>query len=40
MRADEMLEKGDLDGYAVWKRVLKAMEELRRVEPTEGERIN
>ncbi len=22
MRADAMLEKGDLDGYAVWKRVL------------------
>ena len=24
MRADAMLDKGDLDGYAVWKRVLKA----------------
>ncbi len=24
MRADAMLEAGDLDGYAVWKRVLKA----------------
>ncbi len=23
-RADAMLEKGDLDGYAVWKRILKA----------------
>ncbi len=28
MRADAMLDKGDLDGYAVWKRVLKAVEEL------------
>ena len=28
MRADAMLEKGDLDGYAVWKRVLRAVEEL------------
>lgn len=27
-RADAMLEKGDLEGYAVWKRVLKAVEEL------------
>lgn len=33
MRADEMLEKGDLDGYAVWKRIVKAVEELVRVEP-------
>lgn len=28
MRADAMLEKGDLDGYAVFKRVVKATEEL------------
>ena len=33
MRADTMLEKGDLDGYAVWKRILRAVEELRRVKP-------
>ncbi len=38
MRADAMLEKGDLDGYATWKRVVKAIEELRRVEP--GEQVN
>jgi len=31
---------GDLDGYAVWKRVLKAVEELLRVGPIEGERVN
>ena len=24
MRADAMLEAGDLDGYAVWKRILRA----------------
>jgi len=24
MRADAMLDKGDLDGYAVWKRIVKA----------------
>ncbi len=40
MRADAMLEKGDLGGYAVWKRVLKAVEELLRSEPTKGERVN
>ncbi len=28
MRADAMLEKGDLDGYATWKRIVKAVEEL------------
>ncbi len=28
MRADAMLEKGDLAGYAVWKRIVKAVEEL------------
>ncbi len=33
MRADAMLEAGDMHGYAVWKRILRAVEELRRVEP-------
>ena len=28
MRADAMLDKGDLDGYAVWKRIVKAVGEL------------
>ncbi len=36
MRADAMFEKGDLDGYAVWKRILWAVGELRREEPTKG----
>ncbi len=38
MRADSRLEKGDLDGYAVWKRILRAVEELQRVEP--GARVH
>ena len=33
MRADAMLEKGDLGGYAAWKRILRAVEELQRMEP-------
>ncbi len=33
MRADAMLEEGDLDGYAVWKRILRAVEELHRQAP-------
>ena len=32
MRADAMLEAADLDGYAVWRRILKAVEELRSEE--------
>jgi hypothetical protein len=36
MRADAMLEAGDLDGYAVWKRVLRAVGELQGVEPRAG----
>ena len=33
MRADELLEKGDLSGCAVWRRVLRAVEELRTTVP-------
>ncbi len=40
MRADELLEVGDLDGYAVWKRVLRAVGELLRSERVQGERVN
>ncbi len=37
MRADALLEAGDLEGCAVFKRVLQAAEELQRVESTSGE---
>jgi hypothetical protein len=40
MRADAMLEKGDLDGYAVWKRILRAVGELPGVEPGAGMRVH
>jgi len=40
MRADAMLEKGDLDGYAVWKRILRAVEELQGTEPEPGEAVH
>ncbi len=33
MRADAMLEAGDLDGLAVWKRIKKAAEELLQGQP-------
>ncbi len=32
MRADELLEAGDLDGAAVWKKIVKAGQESLRVE--------
>jgi len=40
MRADAMLEAGDLDGYAVWKRILRAVEEMERIERMKTEFLN
>ncbi len=40
MRADAMLDKGDLDGCAVWKRILRAVEELPRTKPGPGVRVH
>ncbi len=40
MRADAMLEAGDLDGLAVWKRILKAIEELQAKKPKSGEAVH
>ena len=39
-RADAMLEAGDLDGYEVWKRILRAVEELRGAVPKSGEAVH
>ena len=36
MKADAMLEAGDLDGYAVWKRILWVVEELQGMAPERG----
>ena len=36
-RADVMLERGDMDGYAMWKQIVKAVEEMQRTEPAAGE---
>ena len=33
MRADERLAAGDMEGEAVWIRIVKAIEELRKREP-------
>ncbi len=37
MKADAMLEAGDLDGLAVWKRILRVVEDLQRKAPKSGE---
>ncbi len=36
-RADAMLERGDMDGCAVWKRIVAAVEEIERTERRENE---
>ena len=40
MRADTTLEAGDLDGYAMWKRIVGAVGELRGKEPRSGEAVH
>jgi hypothetical protein len=37
---DELLAKGDEDGYVTWMAILEALLELRRGVPKEGERVN
>ena len=36
MRADELLKAGDMDGVAVWKRLLRALDELQSRERPEN----
>ena len=38
-RATEMLNAGDVDGYAVWKRVLQAIEQLESTRPGPDELV-
>ena len=40
MRADERLAAGDMDGEAVWLRIVKAIEELLSEERPEGEKVH
>ncbi len=39
MRADAMLDKDDLDGCAVWKRILRAVGELLSKERPDGAKV-
>jgi len=40
MRADKMLEAGDLDGLATWKRILSAIDELLSKERPRDATVN
>ena len=37
-KADAMLDEGDLDGAAVWRRIVAAINDFQREEPVVGER--
>jgi hypothetical protein len=39
-RADDFPEKGNMDGSAVWRRVLRAIKDIWRDKPQEGEAVN
>ena len=40
MKADEMLEKGDVDGVDTWKKILAAVNELQRSRLKDRERTH
>ena len=37
MRADAFLDQGNLDGKLLWLRIVRAIEELQRDQPQDGE---
>ncbi len=39
-QADAMIERGDPEGLAVWKRILRAVEDLQRTKPSSGEVVH
>ncbi len=40
MITDAMLNMGDVDGYAVWRRILRAVGELQGTAPKPGEVVH
>ncbi len=40
MRADAMLDKGDLDGCTVWKRILRVINEMGNTTPGADQAMN
>lgn len=39
-RADDMIEKRDMEGLAAWEKILKAIRELQRTTPGEDGGLN
>ena len=39
-RADELMADGDMEGRAVWHRIERAIDELRRTAPGHGEGVH
>jgi hypothetical protein len=39
-RCDALLANGDMDGERIWISTLRAVEEIRRTERKDGERVN
>jgi hypothetical protein len=37
MRADKLMDQGDIVGFDMWKRVVAALNDLDRVKPRDGE---
>ena len=40
MRADELMAAGDMEGRAVWHRIERAIDELRRPAPGPDEKVH
>ena len=40
VRADRLLEQGELDGYATWKAILRAIVDIRSEAPRSGDVIH
>ena len=40
MRADAFMKKGDVDGWAVWLRIIKAVDELLAKERPDGAKVH
>ena len=40
MSADAMMEKGDLDGFAVWRLIIKAVDELEANGPPASTKLH
>jgi hypothetical protein len=40
LRADKLMDEGDIEGFEVWKRIAAAVDDLDRTNPRPGEAVN